>query len=320
MKTRSQTLKKTGKVPKVLKAVLSSKRAAGAAKPRPTGAKRLRMVLARPVNGVPNRFRGLSHADLDKEFSKVGTVMSLRAKGLRVVAQIPIESGYNAGMIRVIVDDSKLIASKKGFGSKYRRIHLEQDELLSTSSVRELMSGLISRGKIPAKYLPELERVFENISRVRFPTAYSGFAVNGDFMQHPTAKGTGIFAESSQTMGRHNQLDLERKQEAAQAMVDEAAKPNATAEQIANAGLRAAIGFTLNVFTAPATAGDVQPFLQGTKTRTQAELKEQVKQREKLKAQLVRLGGTQEIGSDTSLTRRWGNRRGLRSASPMRKP
>lgn len=276
----------------------------------PTGTRR-RVVVLGPVKAPVNRFKGFSHRALNAELRKVGIDMAGRARGLKVVAQIPVESGYHAGKVRVLLKDTR------GFNDKYRRIHAEQDELLSTSATRELMTGLIKNGAIPAKHMDEIEKVFENISRVRFPTAYTGIAGAGGVMQHPTS-GTGIFGDAKQSMSTHNALDLERKQEVAQAMIDEAAKTNATTESIANAGLRAAIGFSLNNFIAPATAGDVKPFLLGGKSN--AELKAQVQKREKLKDWLVKLGGTQETGSDNSLGRNWGNRKGLRSASPKRGP
>lgn len=317
MKTRSQGLLST-KAPKIAQGSKKTAQAGatrkGAGKPLRTGTRR-RVVVVGPVKAPANRFKGFSHLALNAELRKVGITMAGRARGLKVVAQIPIQSGYNAGKVRVLLQETTPRGAPKGFGDRYRRIHTEQDELLSTSATRELMVGLAKNGAIPAKHLDEIESVFENISRVRFPTAYTGIAGSGGVMQHPTS-GTGIFGNSKLTMKEHNALDVERKQEVAQAMIDEAALPNATTESIANAGLRTAIAFSLNNFIAPSTAGDVKPYLLGGKSN--AELKAQVEEREKLKDHLVKLGGVQETGNDMSMGRKWGNRKGLRSASPKR--
>lgn len=277
----------------------------------------------KPVKAPENTLQDQSHGQLDQVFNDVGQKLVQVAGRKRKTVSVPAPEEYRSGQIAQMLENDEASAAKKRFGTKYRNIHPEQDELISTSSVREIMRGLVDSGAIPAKHLPEIEHEMENISRVRFPTAYTGFAFDNDIMQHPTAKGTGLFAESAATSRRHSELDLARKQEVAQAMAEAAAKPLATTTEIVNAGLRAAIGFTLNVFTAPVTASDVRPFAQGIAGRPDGELLEQVKARESLKGQLVALGGVQEAGDPTlsdaaRLSRRWRPRSGFRSASPER--
>lgn len=270
-----------------------------------------------PVPSGVNSMKGLSHAEMDKKFKEIGRQIFKKAGTIRKITLLPAEKDYKTDAIREFLADSTKVNNKKRFGPAYRKIQDAQDELLSTSAARELISGVLDGQTLTKQEQENLEKLFENVSRIRFPTRYSGFARQGDVMQHPTAKGTGFFAESSQTMKRHNELDLQRKQEVAQAMTDELKNPKATADSIVKAGLRAAIKITLNVFTAPVTASDVQRHANVT-GRTWAELRQQVMAREKLKKIFVLLGGDQKASQDTRMERPWGCRGGHKSVSPPR--
>ena len=270
-----------------------------------------------PVPAGVNSMKGLSHAELDKKFREIGQQILKRSGKIRKITLLPAEKDYKTGEIRGFLADSTRVNNKKRFGPAYRKIQDAQDELLSTSAARELMSGALDGQTLTNQQRENLEKLFENISRVRFSTRHSGFATKNKVMQHPTGKGTGIFAQSSQTMKLHNELDLQRKQEVAHAMTIESNNPKATADSIVRAGLRAAIAITLNVFTAPVTASDVQPYANVT-GMTRAELRQQVMAREKLKKIFVLIGGFQEAGQDTRMERPWNYRGGFRSASPPR--
>jgi hypothetical protein len=215
--------------------------------------------------------------------------------------------------------------STKIFGTKYRRYWDKQDELFSTSSVRELMLGVLEKYQITMtpQQIKSINEVFNIISRVRIRTCNSGYALSKtDKMQHPTAKGSGIFADSSETMSRHNELDLARKEFVVKAMQEEVNNGSASFVTIALAGLRASIAFTLNEFTAPITAEDVHPFAIKGKKLTRSEKDSQLMECEMAKHIFIQLGGKQDIGK-VDRGRNWGTlRKGkkLRTVSPPRLP
>ena len=165
--------------------------------------------------------------------------------------------------------------------------------------------------------------VFNNISRVRIPTRFSGYAIQGEAMQHPTAPGAGYFADASATSRQHAEMDRARRQEVTTAMEEEISRPGSDMESIANAGLRRAITFTLNEFTAPLSASDVEPFLR-RRNAPKSVVDQQLRIREEMKSIAVRLGATQEADHGATPARRrgrsWTRRRGRRKrdVSPPR--
>lgn len=258
---------------------------------------------------------GLGHKQLDQEFIYVGKVMRARAKTGKPRPLSTMDP--HASKVGRIFRDKSVVMSKPRFGRTWRAVEKNQDELVSTSSLREILSGAFSA---KGGHSQELEDAIVKISKVRFPTWATGFSLKGKIMQHPTGPGDGLFAESADTAKLHSELDLNRKQETAKAMMAEAKNPGSNADSIANAGIRAAVGYTLNVFLAPASASDVRPYLKG-KSISPARVDQQVKARETLKAILVKAGGVQETDTLSPTARRsrqWGNRSLKRSASPAR--
>lgn len=192
---------------------------------------------------------------------------------------------------------------KKPFKRTYRAIWDAQDEIVRTSFVTDLLVNL-EKAKLPKVELDKLKSIVDAFSNVRFPTRWSGFKLkNGDRigefteMQHPTAKGAGMWNPAISGFTKaHGALDEARVKvaiDAAMAFVKVDAsgnvtlKPNATGEAIAKAIIVAAGTFTLRAFTAPATADNVDP------TGLSAVRIAQTKSREFLKDQLRSLGATE---------------------------
>jgi hypothetical protein len=188
--------------------------------------------------------------------------------------------------------------------------------------VRELIIGALGTKNLSAAEENVFNTVLNNISRVRFPTKWSGFAKSGalkgsDRMQHPTSPGEGIW-RSNLVKGDgnpHSELDRKRREYIIDEIEIEKKKKGTSLENIVKVALGAAIVFTLNNFTAPATASDQHPLAVVSK----AELKQQVADRERLKAIAFSLGVKQEASANTTLGRKWGNRSKKRELSPTRK-
>lgn len=266
-----------------------------------------------------------SHRALNSELRALGAALRYPLVALGKHALKPLTvAGKAKPDFFLQIKASKAITSER-FGRDYRDLLKRHDELLSTSSVRELMLGVLTAKKpLSGPELEAFNRLFNLVSDVRLPTNFSGYALSAsDKMQHPTAPGTGYFADSTKTMSRHNELDRQRKQHVTDEMQDALKKPDATPDSVIGAGLRAAIAFTLNEFTAPITASDVRPHALRGKAK-EAELDEQVRARETVKSWFVKLGGEQESdGGKSAADRRrrpWGPRRGQnkRSVSPPR--
>lgn len=269
-----------------------------------------------------------NHKDLNKGFERLGRNLVKMKPNKADAVSLNNPSGHTNGTLSWFIKEAKktnLQSAIKKFGGKYRRAQSEQDELVSTSSVREIVTGIFNEiaSKSPASApapadLKILDELIDTISSVRFPTKFSGFSVLSKKMQHPTAKSEAIFADPSSTASLHSELDLERKATVHDAFVLAESERGSSPHSVVYAGLRAAIEFTLNQFTAPITAQDVHPYSLNPQNGNfmQDEL-EQVAAREKLKAIYVSLKGTQETAVDTTLTRTW-NSRGRRSVSPPR--
>lgn len=260
-----------------------------------------------------------TYSVLAKQFEDIGEKLATLPGGKASLTLKPGD-GYKPSRVSKLLGNAQDINDKRSrqkHDDAYRDIHPGQDELVSTSSVRQIMKGISASGKLSSDQQEKLEEAFELLSKLRFPTKWTGFSLKNDVMQHPTSRSSGLFAESEETMSRHNALDRARAGEVAEACLAALKAPKATAHSVVNAAMRAAIGFSLNEFIAPATASDVRPFSLARGRDRDQEVVRQVAAREELKAILVRLGGTQDSGG-TALDREWSSRRGMRSASPVR--
>ncbi len=270
-----------------------------------------------------------THAEMSRRFRAVGRVGGRRATGRRLKIRLREPEGHRADVFKRIladVDQRKLDARR--FGVTYRAALGGHDELVSTASVRELIAGAVEAGGghgLTAAQVDEVNAVFDNVSRIRLPTAAVGYALSlTERMQHPTAPGTGWFAESASTASEHARHDRARRSVALDAAEEALRRPGATFEDVAAAASRAAIAYTLNEMAAPITARDVKPFSLRAGVPDD-QLKDAVRTRESMKDVFVRLGGTQEPDDPGEtmrgrLQRPWGQRRGqgLRSVSPPR--
>lgn len=270
----------------------------------------------------------ITHAKLNKRFNAMGQALGKGVMKKTVNVKIKAPSGHKDGFFRRTADAAKAAGMahtfrKKPFGNRYRMVLDEHDELVSTASVRELYMGVLAShggAAMPADRLNRLNEIFDMVSQVRLPTRYSGFARGpgpADRMQHPTAAGGGMFADSADTMAAHNALDLRRR--AAVIEAAEAAKAGGeSVEGIAKAMVRRAISFTLNEFTAPMSASDIKPFIAAAKYGPNWH--QQVQLRERLKEVMVQFGGDQQAAPAAQHTygRAWGNRKDRRDVSPPR--
>lgn len=171
------------------------------------------------------------------------------------------------------------------------------------------------KSEIPKEHRQLYNELIDLCSSLRIPTKFSGFATSKGVMQHPTAEGSGFFS-TKKVDGPHGSYDVERVKYIGEAVMLSKAAGESLSDQ-ARAMVRAAIEFSLNYFTAPITAKNVQPFStkKGVST-TDESLLEQIKSRERIKDIYVKLGGklrTLESEDDTvveepedeSLTRDW---------------
>lgn len=280
--------------------------------------------MAKPQTGKGNAstapfslgVKKVTHNELSQRLHKLGKEIVKRPIKTKKHSVKP-KAGYKEGGVRRLLSDKESLKNKAKFGRVFREIHSAQDELVSTASIRELMRGATEAGNISTQKLAEMEHVFELLSRVRFPTRMTGYALAGEVMQHPTSPGTGLFS-SKGTMKVHNERDLERRRVVVEAMEDSARQKKASAEEIMTTGLRTAIAYSLNNMVAPVTAADVKPFALGISGKSEKDLLEQGRLREELKAIYVRMGGKQGSGSK-SWNRKWAPRQGrFRSVSPRR--
>ena len=262
----------------------------------------------------PSGLKAQSHFEVGPEFWEIGSKMRGRPVRKMRSALLVTEGDYKPGAASLLARMEVQAMPSAKFGQSWRRIQRRQDELVSTASIHKLMSGAVADGALPPAKQAEMEHTFELMSRLRFPTRWTGFATKEDgIMQHPTKVGTGIYGDSRTTMSLHNELDLRRRVEVAAAMSAAYKAKDATAESIATAGMRRAIEFSLNEFIAPATAENVK-IMPGVSAK---ERNEQMLAREGLKAILIGLGGSQDAGPESS-SRRFSIRPGKRSASPPR--
>ena len=216
---------------------------------------------------------------------------------------------------------------RKKFDADYRAAVPNTDELLSTSTIRSMVEKIIdynNESGIDDSTLQELKDVLDLASEARIPTQYSGFSVSPDIypndsrMQHPTSGNEGIFGETSGTGSLHSDLDRRRKGYAVAKMEEELGNPGFTITSIVEAGLAAAIEFTLNQFTAPISARDVQPFSTVPNSNI-TDLLPIIEARESMKRFLEdRLGIGVEQSDDHSYDREWGSRPPDGRASPFR--
>lgn len=235
----------------------------------------------------------MTRGDAYKVFRSFGTGYAAQT-GLSP-PQLPVPDGLRTGFLDRALDEStgKLVVKKATFGSRYRSTWDAQDELFSTASTRSFIEGLLgnkSKKSFDSDLWETWTEAVDLFSRLRIPTKYSGFATSKGVMQHPTGE-EGFFS-SVTTSSAHSTMDTERVKYIARRKKAAQDAGMSLDEQLKLAA-RSAIEFTLNHFTAPITASDVQPFTpKAGIAHTDTELLAQIAARDRLKELYVELGGS----------------------------
>ena len=274
----------------------------------PGGAKKAE---AGKLKKAPARPRGPSKRDL--EARALGKRMAVRFKPGERWPTFKTTKGIRRGAIESLLEDEK-IKGKKQFASAYRGVGPDMDELISTSSTREIVTGLLGEKKW-SEYTREerayLGELVDLMSAIRAPTRYVGYSLGGEKMQHPTSRPEAYFTDPHGTMSKHSELDNARR-DYIEREATRVYESGGSAREIVLAAGRAAIEFTLNNFMAPVSASNVHSFsLKSGAKVTDETILEQVKWREFLKDFYVDvLGGTlrPSTGPETdeeSLVRAW---------------
>ncbi|MGY2490460.1 hypothetical protein [Cupriavidus sp. CP313] len=271
---------------------------------------------------MPGPTNPLTHDALNERLRAVGSAIAKRTQEPPNVFSVVNPTGHSDARLDKVVDRILLHGDFDDFETKYRRVFDKQDELVSTSSVRELLAGVIEEHKknpLSSGRMKQVRDIFRQISRVRIATIHSGLATKKRRMQHPTSRPKAHFADPYDTMSEHAALDIERKSEVTTAMENALKDPKVDAYTVALAGLQRGMAYTLNDFTAPITAQDVRPYaLRGG--APMSVLHAQANARESIKDTFADIGGDQEPGTQTYADN-WAQRPGkkLRSVSPPRK-
>jgi hypothetical protein len=280
---------------------------------------------------------GQTHDQLNKNFRAFGRLLASLPTG--TLFDVPPETKHRS--VGVLANALKRQAAKGKveagyFDDWYRKSWKNSDELIPTSAIREIVFGVIEvhqANPLSQAKMDDIETLLSAVSRVRLPTKSVGYAFSAtEILQHPPPAKGGYFA-MAQTAALHFYYDNQRKNEIHDAIQAELKAPGATAASAMQAGLRAAIAYSLNEMAAPITAADVKPFSMKAAV-PDSQLIKGLMRREKMKAIFVSLGGIQdpddpidpkkqphEIAAERR-GRDWRSRHDLhkRSASPTRKP
>jgi hypothetical protein len=220
-----------------------------------------------------------------------------------------------------IFDDTK-------FDAFWRQLDPGTDELFSTSTMRELLKGIVAGGKPLSKgEVAQLDKILAAISAARMPTSMSGNATEKGIMQHPAPPGKGLFGDPFKSAAAHAEADRKRKEVTLEAMKDGLTKKKQSGKinvaEIVRAGLLKAVTFTLDNFTAPIASDSVLPFTPLAKAGpNDPRILEQNERRERLKALAIDLGGKQKapdpLAGGTRRSRQWSPGARSGSVSPPR--
>ncbi|QPF82759.1 hypothetical protein IC762_23830 [Bradyrhizobium genosp. L] len=255
------------------------------------------------------------------------SVLNRRAKelGLRARVKFATFSGLSfnksnaklrTNVMKNLIAQAAKSKSANPIGSNFPRIWRDalpaHDELVSTSFMREFLAGFFTKSDSPLtddqKAL--INNVVDQMSDIRLPTKFSGFATANKVMQHPTSRAEAFFADPYKTASLHSAMDSSRKTYVTRAM-ERVVTNGGTFKEMIEAGLRAGIEFTLNYFTAPVTARNVFNFsLRNNTVLTDRENLEQVEARERMKDAYEQLSGKLRIAipdesAQQSLERDW---------------
>ncbi|MCA6359303.1 hypothetical protein [Phenylobacterium sp.] len=237
------------------------------------------------------------------------------------------KENYFRSIIKRLNDKKADAMPADEFNDLYRALLDHHDEVVSTSTMREIVFGILEghkKNRLTDSEVAQVDRVLDNVSSIRLPTEFVGYSTSEELMQHPTSPDAGYFADDKKTRSVHYRHDLERKVRFIGAVHNHTEANNQwTLESALKAGACEAILYTLNEMAAPITAADIK---QHSLMRhvSNDRLKNAVEAREGLKKNLVELGGSQAAdnlrqSADEILTRPWKfPGKNLRAASATR--
>nr|VFK27321.1 MAG: hypothetical protein BECKMB1821G_GA0114241_10272 [Candidatus Kentron sp. MB]VFK34936.1 MAG: hypothetical protein BECKMB1821I_GA0114274_10922 [Candidatus Kentron sp. MB]VFK77074.1 MAG: hypothetical protein BECKMB1821H_GA0114242_10972 [Candidatus Kentron sp. MB] len=188
-----------------------------------------------------------------------------------------------------------ILKKDRSINSTYRRAWKGQDELFSTALTREFIKGIFEKKGYTSFSDQEhqlLEEMVDLASSVRIPTEFSGFSLSKEVLQHPANRDRAVFADPHDTVSLHSRMDTERRNYVESVMEDTIQK-GVSPTRVMEEGVKAAIEYTLNYFTAPITASNVHPFSRKASVKKDNKiLQEQIASRERIKSRYIELGGS----------------------------
>lgn len=261
---------------------------------------------------MPKKSKDSGHEALNDAFVALGRQLAKKVdagRSLKLSYKVPVKKF------------EWLIAKQKaqsGWPSFYRNLSPAMDELVSTSTMRDLIKGFAAEGGLSPAQESMLLASLHEISEIRIPTKYVGYAFRNKTLgiadvQHPTKPNGGFWMPERKT-GDHNALDVQRRRAVYDVMKEEKDKTGSTAQSVLEAGTLRSLTFTVNEFMGPATADNLQTM----SSVSLAEKNEQVAYRERLKNEAVRMGASRLSGTNTSRSRSWNRTVGQREISPER--
>lgn len=240
----------------------------------------------------------------------------------------PVASPHSDAQLWKLVREALQTGLRANFESGYRRVQKNTDENVSTSSVRELLAGLVD-GLKQAHVGPltlgldtlchVVSNLFEGLSRIRLATRFTGFQDRdtGVRMQHAAPQGVELFGANVSGDGSaplHDELDRTRREQVLDAMT-RVASAGASVSAVFQAGASAALAFTLNAMAAPASGRNQQ-----LRNRADpAEVNLQMAWRELMKQLAAELGIPQLAGAQ-AWDAPWWSRLSAGQVSPRRSP
>jgi hypothetical protein len=263
--------------------------------------KRVTNVFARvrgPRGKKPNNVRGPGHRELNRRARQFGRAAAGRPADRKGFIRLELQPQFRRNLLlrrlRLAGERDDPTPIGKTWDDLWRDAWPAQDELVSTSTVREFFTGVFETrpyGKLKQEEIEVIDAIADSISVVRLPTVYSGYSLDREVMQHPANRDRAVFGDPFDTSAAHAARDTQRKNYVLDAMQREV-DAGGDMEAIARAGCKAAIEFTLNYFTAPITASNVLPFSRRANVDLDdVELQEQVAGRERMKDIYEELGG-----------------------------
>lgn len=221
-----------------------------------------------------------THAELNKEFRLLGQRLGrllasdFARQDLRWVGDVrgilsPVSGAHRDANLWKLVCEALHTGLRENFEAGYRGVQKNTDENVSTSSVRELLHGVVdglhAAGVGPfSAGLDELCDVlvglFEGLSRIRLATRFTGFQYRDSLvrMQHAAPRGVELFGANVSGDGSaalHDELDRLRREKVLDAMT-QMADAGAPVSRVFQAAAAAALAFTLNAMAAPASAAN----------------------------------------------------------------